>query len=94
MTITDTHLSEQDWSAYYFAEKLDALLLTGDKCLKAIADKKGVEAHGILWLLDKLVDTTVLVKKDAHAFLEALMLKNKRLPVHECEKRKEMCGNG
>jgi len=85
LTITNTHLSEQDWSAYYFAEKLNALLLTGDKRLKAIADKKGIEAHGILWLPDMLVDTTVLAKKDAHAFLEALVLKNKRLPAHECE---------
>ncbi len=62
LTVTDIHLSEQDWSAYYFAEKLNAVLLTGDKRLKAIADKKRVEAHGILWLLDMLVDTTSFEK--------------------------------
>jgi hypothetical protein len=36
------------------ARKSGAILLTGDENLRAAAEKEGVEARRILWLLDQL----------------------------------------
>lgn len=79
----DTHLSEQDWSAFYYAEQYSALLLTGDKRLRRIASEKGIEVAGIFWVFDNLVGTGILSKPEACAFLHDLLKNNKRLPQEE-----------
>lgn len=89
----EPRLSEQDWSALYYAQKLDALLLTGDKRLRNLAKQKGITVCGALWILDQLVETLNLTKKEACEFLQQLLIKNKRLPADECEQRlKFWCG--
>ena len=89
----DSRLSEQDWSALYYAQQLNALLLTGDKRLRNLAKQKGVNVCGVLWILDQLVDTSNLAKQEACRFLTELLLKNKRLPSAECDQRiKLWCG--
>ena len=89
----EPRLSEQDWSALYYAQQLDALLLTGDKRLRNLAKQKGITVCGALWVLDQLVDTSKLTKQEAYEFLQQLILKNKRLPADECEQRLKLwCG--
>ena len=89
----DSHLSEQDWSALYYAEQLNALLLTGDKRLRKLAKQKGVIVCGALWILDQLLKTSFLTELEACTFLKELILKNKRLPADECEQRLKLwCG--
>lgn len=83
----DIRLSEQDWSAFYYAQKLNGLLMTGDKRLKELAAKKNVPACGILWILDELLMQSVIDHAKAIAYLNGLVQKNKWLPVDECEKR-------
>jgi hypothetical protein len=39
-TIENPKLSEQDLSAFYYAQQLDGLLLTGDKRLRNLAEQK------------------------------------------------------
>ncbi len=91
--LEDTRLSEQDWSALYYAQQLNALLLTGDKRMRTLATAKGITVCGALWILDKLVDTLNLAKPEACLFLKQLLLKNKRLPTDECEQRLRLwCG--
>jgi predicted nucleic acid-binding protein len=85
--LEDTRLSEQDWSAFYYALQKKALLLTGDKRLRAMAESKGLTVCGMLWVLDQLVDTNVFPKSDACSFLKQLISKNKWLPAKECEQR-------
>lgn len=92
-TLEHPGLSEQDLSAFYYASKLDALLLTGDKRLRNLAQQKGVTVCGVLWILDELVTTLNVTKQQACTFLEQLQLKNKRLPVAECEQRLKLWGN-
>ncbi len=85
---------EQDWSALYYAQQLNALLLTGDKRLRKLAKQKGVIVCGALWILDQLADTSGLTKQEACSFLKELIIKNKRLPADECEQRLKLwCGN-
>jgi predicted nucleic acid-binding protein len=92
-SLEDAHLSEQDWSALYYAQQLNALLLTGDKRLRNLAKQKGITVCGALWILDQLVVTSNLTKQEACIFLQQLQLKNKRLPADECEQRLKLwCG--
>ena len=89
----EPRLSEQDWSALYYAQQLDALLLTGDRRLRNLAQQKGITVCGALWILDKLVETSNLSKNEACEFLQLLLLKNKRLPGDECDQRLKLwCG--
>lgn len=87
MCLKNTRLSEQDWSALYYAQQKQAILLSGDSRLRTIAETKGLPVFGILWLLDQIVEHNVLSKEETSSYLQDLMLKNKRLPVEECEKR-------
>jgi predicted nucleic acid-binding protein len=87
MSLEDTRLSEQDWSAVYYAKQKEALLLSGDKRLRGLARAKGLTVFGIFWLLDQLVETDILSKREACSFLQELISINKRLPSEECERR-------
>jgi predicted nucleic acid-binding protein len=84
---TDKRLSEQDWSAYYYAQKLKALLLTGDDHLRKKAEANGISVCGILWVLDELLATNIISTTEAYDYLKDLMQKNKRLPKMDCEAR-------
>jgi predicted nucleic acid-binding protein len=92
-SLEDSRLSEQDWSALYYAEKKNALLLSGDKHLRRLSESKGIEVRGILWLFDQLIETKILSDKEACNLLKILIKKNRRLPLDECQKRIEKwCG--
>lgn len=83
----NTSLSEQDWSAYYYAQKKSSLLLTGDKRLRTIAESKGIIVCGILWIFDRLVENVILSEEEACTNLKILKNINKRIPQTEYEKR-------
>lgn len=83
----DPNLSEQDWSAYYFAQKWSCMLLTGDNRLRTRASSSGIEVHGILWILDELVRNQKVTERMAYELLERLMKINRRLPLKECRER-------
>lgn len=87
MSTEDSRLSEQDWSAIYYAQKENALLLSGDRILRKVSEHRGIEVCGILWLFDQLVNKGILSTSDACQFIQALMKQNKRLPLEECQKR-------
>jgi predicted nucleic acid-binding protein len=84
---TDRKLSEQDWSAYYYAQKLKALLLTENDHLRKKAEANGISVCGILWVLDELLATNIITTTEAFNYLTDLMQKNKRLPKMDCEAR-------
>lgn len=87
ISLQDKKLSEQDWSCFYYAEKKAAILLSGDNRLKTMAESKGVEAHGIIWLIDKIRDCRILADSHCCEALRELIRINKRLPIIECEER-------
>ncbi|HVM87913.1 MAG TPA: hypothetical protein VMT76_06970 [Puia sp.] len=80
-------LSEQDCSAYYYAQQKNAILLSGDKNLKSVAEAEGITVRGIFWVIDELVRTAVVSKSDARTFLSSLRTHNKWLPGNEFERR-------
>jgi rRNA-processing protein FCF1 len=85
-------LSETDKSVLYIANKLEACVLSSDKALRNCAKNKGIEYHGMIWIFDKLVETSALTKKEAIKKLNQLVdtnfvFQNNQQLVAEIEKR-------
>lgn len=76
-----------DLSCYYVARRDGSTLLSGDRKLREAAQAANIEVFGTLWLLDRLVEHSVLTAHDAAIALEAMIQANGRLPAHECEIR-------
>ena len=69
-------LSENDKTVLFLAEKIDAMVLSSDKVVRACAKKKSIEYHGMLWIFDKLVESLLLDSSIAAAKLETLIKTN------------------
>jgi hypothetical protein len=80
-------LSLEDCSVFQLALQKQAILLTGEKTLLNCARRANVEAHGILWLFDLMLEEGVLTPKAAVKAMETLLATNPRLPLDECHKR-------
>jgi predicted nucleic acid-binding protein len=80
-------LSLYDVSALTLARGLGAILLAGDRHLRLAARDEGVVVHGILWVLDSLVESGILATAEAAESLEAIINAGARLPEIECRKR-------
>ena len=86
-------LSIPDCSVIILAQKHNAIILSGDKALRNKAKQSGIEYHGILWILDTLIEYNRISKDTAFTKLKELMKTNKRLPVSKCNKRFENWSN-
>ena len=63
------------------AERLSAVLLTGERRLRRIAaDSHRVKVHGILWVFEQLIEEKIITQRVAHAKLIHLIKVNNRLP--------------
>ena len=56
--------------------------------MREFAKKRAIEYYGMFWVLDQLLENSIITKVQALEFLEKLMLVNKRLPNDEYVKRK------
>lgn len=90
-SLEDTGLSVPDISVLFLAIREKAMLLSGDKQLRGQAREYSVEIHGTLWIMDRLVESDLLVATVAADRLEALMERigseRRYLPRGECEAR-------
>jgi predicted nucleic acid-binding protein len=80
-------VSLPDASALVLAKELGANLLTGDRSLRRTAEQNEVETHGILWVLDLMVQHGVLQMEAAAERLMFLRKHGSRLPEEECSTR-------
>jgi len=76
--------SPVDLSALVLAKATGVLLMTGDGGLRKAALEEKVRVHGMLWLLDEMVERKVLRPQDAVRALEKMLNKGARLPAREC----------
>ena len=76
-----------DKSVIWKSMQLNCPLLTGDLKMREVAEKVGIEVHGSIWIIDELVDKTLISAEKAITLLEQLLLTNGRLPRDEIEKR-------
>jgi predicted nucleic acid-binding protein len=78
-------LSIEDCSCLWLCREERAMLLTNDKALTRIAkDYVRSDVHGVLWLLQKMVQRGILEKSEAAARLTSLQELNARLPKEKC----------
>jgi len=84
-----THPSVIDIFGLVLAKKHEATLLTGDKKLREAAQKEGVEFKGILWVLDVLIEHSIIDMETGTSNLQEIIDKGAYLPKAECQKRFE-----
>ncbi len=78
-------VSLKDASVLHLAMQRKAVLLTGDRNLRACAEARDVRVHGLLWLLDYIVERKALSAHAAARKLQLLTRLNPRLPKPDCE---------
>lgn len=81
-------ISHQDYSVYHFAKQLNGTVLTNDGALRKFAKNRSVEAKGLFYILDAIIETST---KDKTVLITALenLLRNEWLPKNEITKRIE-----
>jgi predicted nucleic acid-binding protein len=80
-------LSDADHSVVFIAEKMSALVISGDSLVRKTCKERHLDVHGILWIIDECVRSNHLTTKQAHGKLTSLMAYNKWLPIKDCEER-------
>lgn len=79
--------SRRDLSSLILARDERAVLITGDRALRKAARKEGIEVHGVLWVLDRLIAEADLLPTEAARSLRLILRKGARLPKEEVQKR-------
>jgi hypothetical protein len=87
LRVSHNNSSLADVSCYLLAHQTGHPLLTGDGRLRKQALRDGLQVHGGLWLLDKMVDHYILKPHDAAKALELMLRHGARLPHGECQTR-------
>lgn len=80
-------LSLNDVFALATAKREGLTLLTGDNKLRSAANREKVDVHGTLWVLDRLVEDSIISPPAAADALEKIMATNTWLPARECRER-------
>jgi len=76
-----------DKSVIWKSVKLNCPMLTGDKKMREIAENIGIEVHGSVWVIDKLINSDLISTEKAIELLEQLLKTNSWLPRNEIERR-------
>ena len=79
--------STPDLFALLLAQSRNLILLTGDAHLRRAASQEGVEVHGVLWVLDRMVEVQVLTPARAVRTLQRMLSSGARLPRKACQER-------
>ena len=75
-----------DKSVLWKSLKLNCPLLTGDRKLRSEAENQGVEVHGSIWVIEKLVEKNLIDMAKGIHLLETLKHVNSSLPFDEIDK--------
>ena len=65
-------LSLPDTFALALAKSNGWTLLTGDAELRQVAEREHVACHGVLWLLDRMLEEEIVSRRALHAGLQAM----------------------
>lgn len=74
-----------DVSCFHLASQRGWILLTGDRAVRLACQKRGLEVHGTLWLLDALYRYRIVTGKALSRALEEMRRKGGRFPQKACE---------
>lgn len=87
MSLQDKNLSFQDCTVLYYALSGEYKLLTGDRNLRTVAERHGLQVSGIIYVMDELLCHGVLSNAEYVDKLKDLLESNHRLPMKEIKKR-------
>ena len=79
--------SLSDLFALAYAKEHLHILLTGDGPLRTAAEQEGIEVHGVIWIIDAMVQQNILSPADAASSLERMIEGGSWLPPAECQER-------
>jgi len=85
-------LSLYDAHVLVLADSIEAFLLTGDRRLRKKAEEMGLEVHGVLWLLNVMVELGVVRCDDAAMAIDKMLSGGSRLPGSEISRLKAKWG--
>lgn len=80
-------LETADRTVYYYATKIDGLILTGDNKLRKFCESKKRSVKGVIWVFDQIVEKNLLTQKQMAVKMQELLQINSRLPKEECTNR-------
>ena len=80
-------LEMADRSVFYYATKINGIILTGDRKLKKYCERNHQQVKGIIWLFDQILEKELLPPDQLTAKMELLLKINSRLPYDECHAR-------
>lgn len=81
------HPSVNDLFALVTAQSMNAVLPTGDRNLRKVAELYNVPVHGTLWILDEMVQLEIISSHQAVSTLKSMCEQGSRLPQEECNRR-------
>ena len=90
LTTQHNGLSFEDCSVWYYAQKMEGVLITGDGKLRTKAKAAGIEVKGIIYIIEAIMKQNILEKLICIDKLEALKILNNRLPIVEIDRRIEL----
>ncbi len=76
-----------DRTIFYYAEKFNSIVLSGDIKLRKYCEKINIDVRGIIWVFDQLNEKKVLSAQVLASKMEELIQFNSRLPVEICQER-------
>ena len=82
-----TTIAIADLAAFLLARVQSAVLVTGDRNLVRLAADEGIKVHGLLWLMDEMVQLEILLPRHAADSLAEILNHGARLPAEECSQR-------
>jgi len=87
VTITDENpgLTLTDASVIEIALRKNAAVLSSDKSLRNISQKKGLQVMGVLWIIERLYNVGIIEKEVALTKLAIYPEINKRAPKQETD---------
>ncbi len=69
-------LSDSDKSVIFLAKKIDALILSSDKALRNYSKRNSIPYHGMLWIFDRLIESSLISGNVAISKIKALISQN------------------
>ena len=79
--------SPKDLSVLVVADEDDGIVVSGDGPLRDAAESEDMTVHGVLWILDRLVEEELITRNRAATALNAMLQQGSRLPDEPVEDR-------
>lgn len=78
-------ISRNDSAALALARQYRCTLVTGDARLREAAQTEGVRVHGTIWLVERMLDESLITEGDARSAFERMRNGGRRLPWEAAE---------